>query len=108
MWNYVVLRCITYIIDIEQIIIRHGVFNRYTNYMELYRVYDYQKRQNVIEGVFGLMNLVLLSRDVSHPKIVFLGLANNDDMIPLIRSRVETEKKRKNIVEFNNPFGGFV
>jgi membrane protein YdbS with pleckstrin-like domain len=107
-WNYITLRCITYIIEMEQIIIKHGVFNRYTNYLELYRVYDYQKRQNIFESAFGLMNVVLLSRDVSHPKILFLGLTNNDDVIPLIRNRVEIEKRRKNIVEFNNPFGGIV
>jgi hypothetical protein len=107
-WNYVVLRNISYIIDIEQIIIKRGVLNRTTNYMELYRVYDYQKKHNIIEAAFGLMNIVLFSRDISNPKVVFFGIQNNDDVIPLIRSRVETEKQRKHIVEFNNPSGGVV
>ena len=107
-WNYLVLRNIYYIIDIEQIIIKRGVFNRTTDYMELYRVYDYQKSQNIIEAALGLMNVALLSRDLSNPKVIFMGIADDDNVIPLIRQRVETEKQRKNVVEFNNPFGGFV
>jgi len=102
-WNFVVLRSISYIIDSEQLIVKRGVFNRITNYMELYRVYDYQKTQNIIEVAFGIMNVVILSRDMSNPKVVLMGISNNDSVIPFIRERVETEKQRKRIVEFNNP-----
>ena len=104
LWSYVVLFNITYIIDIEQIIIKRGVFIKTTNYMEMYRIYDYQKTQNFFESIFGLMNVILQSRDLSNPCVKFIGLTNNDDVIPVIRARVETEKQRKNIVEFNNPY----
>jgi len=104
-WNFVVLRSISYIIDSEQLIVKRGVFNRTTNYMELYRVYDYQKKQNIIEVAFGIMNIVILSRDMSNPKVVLMGITNNDSVIPFIRDRVETEKQRKRIFEFNNPAG---
>jgi len=105
MWSYIVLYNITYMIAIEQIIIKRGVFRRTTNYMEMYRIYDYRKRQNVVEAAFGLMNIDLFSRDMSNPLVTFIGINNSDDVIPVIRDRVETEKRRKNIVEFNNPYG---
>jgi hypothetical protein len=105
MWSYVVLYNIIYIIEMEQIIIKHGIFRRTTNFLELYRVYDYQKRQHIIEAIFGIMNVVILSRDLSNPAVKFIGISNNDDLIPLIRERVETQKLRKKIVEFNNPYG---
>jgi membrane protein YdbS with pleckstrin-like domain len=103
-WSYVVLCNITYIIDVEQIIIKRGVFRRTVDYLEMYRIYDYQKHQNIIEAVFGLMNIVLFSRDMSNPVIRFVGIANDDDVIPVIRGRVEVEKQRKHIIEFNNPY----
>jgi membrane protein YdbS with pleckstrin-like domain len=103
MWSYVILYNITYIIDMEQIIVKHGVFRRTTDYMEMYRIYDFQKRQNLIEAAFGLMNVVLFSRDMSSPMIKFVGITDSDDVIPVIRNRVEQEKQRKHIVEFNNP-----
>jgi len=102
-WNYLVLYNITYIIETEQIIIKHGVFHRVTDYLEMYRIYDYQKTQNLFEIAFGLMNVVLITRDAGHPQVVFRGITNSDDVIPVIRERVETEKQRKRIVEFNNP-----
>jgi uncharacterized membrane protein YdbT with pleckstrin-like domain len=101
-WNYLVLYKITYIIETEQIIIKHGVFHRVTDYLEMYRMYDYQKKQTIFEVAFGLMNVVLITRDSGHPHVVFRGITNNDDVIPVIRDRVETEKQRKRIVEFNN------
>jgi membrane protein YdbS with pleckstrin-like domain len=104
-WNCIVLNCISYTIDIEQIIIKRGVFSRTTNYMEMYRIYDFQKRQNIIEVAFGIMNVMLLSRDMSNSEVIFWGVTNSDDVIPLIRNRVETEKQKKKIVEFNNPYG---
>ena len=102
-WNYLVLYHITYIIETEQIIIKHGVFHRVTDYLEMYRIYDYQKKCNIIEAALGLMNIVLITRDAGHPHVVFRGITNSDDVIPIIRERVETEKQRKRIVEFNNP-----
>jgi uncharacterized membrane protein YdbT with pleckstrin-like domain len=101
-WNYLVLYNITYIIETEQIIIKHGVFHRVTDYLEMYRIYDYRKTQNIIEVALGLMNVVLITRDSSHAHVTFRGIANSDDVIPVIRERVETEKQRKRIVEFNN------
>jgi membrane protein YdbS with pleckstrin-like domain len=103
MWSYMVLYNITYIIDSEQIIIKRGVFMKTTDYVEMYRIYDYQKRQNIIEVAFGLMNIVLLSRDLSTPQVKFTGINNSDDVIPVIRERVENEKQRKHVVELNNP-----
>jgi len=104
MWSWLVLSNITYIIDVEQIIIKSGVFNRTTNYLEMYRIYDFKKEQHLFEASLGLMNVVLSCRDISHPTVKFIGIQNSDDVIPVIRERVEKEKKRKNIVEFNNPY----
>jgi uncharacterized membrane protein YdbT with pleckstrin-like domain len=104
-WHYIVLNSVSFIIDVEQIIIKRGVLNRTTHYMEMYRIYDYQKTQNLMEAAFGLMRITILSRDASHHKCMFFGINNDENVVPLIRERVETEKQRKNIVEFNNPYG---
>lgn len=104
MWSYVVLYNISYIIEQEQIIVKRGVFIKTTNYMEMYRIYDFQKRQNIIEAAIGIMSITLLSRDLTNPTVKFIGIMNDDSVIPLIRDRVETEKQRKHIVEFNNPY----
>jgi hypothetical protein len=104
MWSYAVLYNISYIIEQEQIIVKRGVFIKTVNYMEMYRIYDFRKRQNIIEAAFGIMHITLFSRDLSDPIVKFVGIMNDDNVIPLIRSRVESEKQRKHIVEFNNSY----
>jgi membrane protein YdbS with pleckstrin-like domain len=107
-WSYVVLYNITYIIEQEQIIVKRGVFIKTTNYLEMYRIYDFEKRQHIVEAAFGLMSITLLSRDMSNSNVKFIGIANSDDVIPVIRERVEREKQRKRVIEFNNPYGTMI
>ena len=102
-WNIIVLMNIQYLIQDEQIVIKRGVLRKTVNYMEMYRIFDYQKKQNIIESVLGLMNVVILSRDLSNPQLLLFGIQNDDAIIPEIRRRVELQKKIKNIHEFNNP-----
>lgn len=103
MWNIIVLMHVQFIIQEEQLIIKRGVLRRSTNFLEMYRVYDYEKKQNIIEVILGIMNVIILSRDLSSPKLVLYGVPNNDKLIPLIRQLVERQKELKQIYEINNP-----
>lgn len=101
-WNFLVLLNVKFIIDDEQIILKKGIFNKSVDFVEMYRIYDYQKRQNILEFVFGIMNVFLSSRDITHPVIRLYGILNDDELIGKIRERVEKQKQLKHIYELNN------
>ena len=57
LYRFIYLRSIRYHIGSEQLICEHGVFQRSVNYMELYRVVDFdttvmrtEKRDRVVDG----------------------------------------------------------
>ena len=86
LYRFIYLRSIRYHIGSEQLICEHGVFQRSVNYMELYRVVDF----------------AVLSMDRTTPKLEMTGISNSYDVVSVIRTRVETNKRRKGVYEITN------
>jgi uncharacterized membrane protein YdbT with pleckstrin-like domain len=96
------LLCTKWIVTEEQIKIKKGVFSKTVNYIELYRVYDYQERKTFIQALFHNTTLYIHSGDKSHPILCMYGLKEDDALLGTIRERVENQRKIKGIYEFTN------
>ena len=88
-YRLIYLKRIRYHIGSEQLTAAHGVFQRSTGYIELYRVVDFHEHQT-------------LSMDRTTPKLALIGLPKQTAIVELIRERVEFNKKRKGIYEITN------
>ena len=99
--DLIIIKKTKYIVSSEQIIIINGVFLKTTNYIELYRVFDYKHEQNLFDQILNLMTVKILSRDLSHPSLVMKGIPNNLRLIREIRNRVEIQKNIKKEHEIN-------
>jgi membrane protein YdbS with pleckstrin-like domain len=97
-------RRIAYIVTGEQLIYQHGVFFHKSDYMELYRIVDYQESRTPMQQLTGLKNVTLLSGDRSLPKLTLRGIKRNMRIIDNVRTRVEYNKKRRGIYEITNRF----
>ena len=97
LYRFIYLRSIRYHIGSEQLICEHGVFQRSVNYMELYRVVDFAEHQTC-----GLKSVTVLSMDRTTPKLEMTGISNSYDVVSVIRTRVETNKRRKGVYEITN------
>ena len=82
--------------------IYQGVLSKRINYIELYRVYDYEEKQSFIQSLINNTNIYIYSGDKSTPELLMNGLKANSDIIQTIRNRVEEQKKKKGIYEFTN------
>ena len=87
---------------INAIKIYQGVLSKRINYIELYRVYDYEEKQSFIQSLINNTNIYIYSGDKSTPELLMNGLKANSDIIQTIRNRVEEQKKKKGIYEFTN------
>lgn len=96
------LLCTRWIITREQIKIYQGVLSKRINYIELYRVYDYEEKQSFIQSLINNTNIYIYSGDKSTPELLMNGLKANSDIIQIIRNRVGEQKKKKGIYEFTN------
>ena len=88
LYRFIYLRSIRYHIGSEQLICEHGVFQRSVNYM--------------IQQLCGLKSVTVLSMDRTTPKLEMTGISNSYDVVSVIRTRVETNKRRKGVYEITN------
>jgi uncharacterized membrane protein YdbT with pleckstrin-like domain len=79
---------------------REGVFSLSKNFLELYRVKDYEVSQSFFMRIFNLMNVRLHTSDKTSPILDFTGIPKSD-VTEIIRNWVEIERKRKGVREFD-------
>lgn len=93
---------IEYIVTSDQIIYLHGVISHETDYMELYRVIDYQQHRSLMQQMTGLKTVVIYSGDRNTPVMEIIGMKEDMDVVKEIRRRVEYNKQLKHIYEITN------
>lgn len=106
---YLLYRClyitrIVYVITDEQIQYRVGLLNTISGYIELYRVVDYGEHRSFLQILFGLKTVSIYSGNRTTPRLNVIGVPAKTSLIPILRSRVEANKRRRNIHEFTNTF----
>ena len=101
-WQALELCRIEYVITGEQLIYRHGVLFHSADYMELYRIVDYQESRTPVQQLTGLKNILLLSGDRTLPRLRMVGIRGSSRILDEIRIRVEYNKKRRGIYEITN------
>ena len=75
-----------------------------SDYMELYRIVDYQENRTPMQQLVGLKNVTILSGDKTLPKLKLIGIRSNLRILEDIRMRVEYNKKKRSIYEITNRF----
>lgn len=93
---------IEYVLTGEQLIFLHGVITHSTDYMELYRVIDYQQNRTLMQQMAGLKTVTVFSGDRNTPRLDLMGISEKVDVVGEIRRRVEYNKERRHIYEITN------
>ena len=93
---------IEYIVTGEQIVYLHGVLMHQTDYMELYRVVDYQQHRSLLQQLTGLKTITIMSGDRNLPCLDIIGVEEQEEVVQEIRTRVEYNKQMKHIHEITN------
>lgn len=102
LYRLIYLRRTRYYIGSEQIISKHGVLSRKTDYMEQYRIVDFVEHQSFMQQLCGLKTVHIFSMDRNTPQLDLVGIRRNLDVVTLIRERVEYNKRKKGIYEITN------
>ena len=91
-----------YTITDQQLIYEHGVFTRNRDFVELYRIVDYDERGNFLQQLMGLKTISIYSGDKSTPKLDIIKKKEKSDLVNVLRERVSYNRSRMNIHEFAN------
>lgn len=95
------LRC-RFTITCEQLIYERGIFARKSDFIELYRVVDFEESRSLMQQLVGLKTVVVYSGDRTHPHLAIPGIHNRIPLVAIIRERVEYNKQRKGVYEITN------
>ena len=97
-YRLLLIRSTSYHFTPEVMHTKSGLFIRRTNSLELYRVKDYVVTQNLIMQVFGIMNLTLITTDLTDKMTVLRGIPYSD-LPDTLREYVQRARRNSNIVE---------
>lgn len=86
----------------EQLIYERGVFTSKSDFIELYRVVDFEEKRSFLQQLVGLKTVVVHSGDRTHPCLVISGVHKCMPLVAIIRERVEYNKIRKGVYEITN------
>ena len=86
LYRFIYLRRTRYYIGSEQIISKHGVLSRKTDYMEQYRIVDFVEHQNLMQQLCGLKTVRIFSMDRNTPRLDLVGIRRNLDVVAQIQN----------------------
>lgn len=101
-YRLIYLKRTRYHVGSERLTTGYGVFQRSIGYIELYRVVDFQERQSLLQQIFGLKTVTVLSTDRTTPRLEMTGLPKRIGIVDIIRERVEFNRQTKGIHEITN------
>ena len=81
---------------------QHGVMSLRRDYVEMYRIVDYDETRSVMERLFGIKTVTVYSGDRTAPELKIRGVKDSLDLVSAIRERVEYNKQRKGVREITN------
>jgi len=102
LYSFVYLRSIEYRITDQQIIVEQGVFKRSTDYMELYRVIDFNEHRNIMQQICALKTITIYAGDKNMPTLNIIGVKNHYDIITELRTRIIYSRELFKIYEVTN------
>lgn len=99
LWKWLEIKSTKYELTTERLRTRHGVLNKQTDDLELYRVRDYKLEQPFFLRIFSLGNIVLETSDRTHPHVTLKAIPNGEQLRELLRTHVEACRTKKGVRE---------
>ncbi len=101
LWGYLLLTFVYmkwvcyYELTSQRLRHRDGIFIRTMNRIELVDIDDIVYRQGIIQRMLNVGNIVLKSRDMSHPELTLKGISDVKRVADLIDNARITERRRR-------------
>lgn len=100
-WRWLATACAQYTLTDQRLILRRGVLNRSSDYVELYRVKDTDFRQSLLQRLFGIGTITLDTTQDSAPFIAMDGMPAPEALWDRIRGLVEARRDAKGVREID-------
>jgi len=99
LWKWLDIKNTKYELTTQRLLTRHGILNKKTDELELYRIKDYKLDQPFFLRMFSLCNIILVTSDRSHPQLVLKAISNGEEILDKLRTHVEECRAEKKVRE---------
>lgn len=99
-WYY---KSLIWEINTTQIKSIKGIINKSTNFIEIFRVVDFAEQQTLLQQIFGLKDVYIISADRTDSILRIYGIPNNFDIITELKPLIKKCRKENGIYEIANP-----
>ena len=100
-WRWLEVRSNSYRLTSERLLVESGVINKATEALELYRVRDLQVTQPLLQRMFGLETITLLTSDSSAAQVVVDYIPRGLGLADKFRAQVEACRVKKRVREID-------
>ena len=100
--RYAMLVSVHWVVEGETLCRSSGVLSRNTDYIELYRIVDYQESRSFMQRLLGVKTVTVYSTDKSDAVSDIPGVPADMDLVGMLREKVEECKRERNIYEIAN------
>jgi len=101
LWRALVTRNTRYLLTDQRLKNTHGVFNRVTDDLELYRVKDTHFQQTFWQRMVGIGDIVLSTSDTTTPTVVVADIRDAEGVRERVRALVEQRRDAKRVRELD-------
>ena len=99
--RYLQTRCKVFELTTQRLKITSGVFTKFTETLELYRVKDIETRQPFFSRMVGIENVQLTTSDVSSPLVLIEAVPSSVGFADKLRNQVEIIRQQKRVREID-------
>jgi len=91
-----------YHVGVEQLMYQRGLFSLRRDYIEMYRVVDFDESRSLLEIILGIKTVTVYACDRTTPYLRIIGVPKDTDFIETIRERCIRSRKQNGIYEITN------
>jgi uncharacterized membrane protein YdbT with pleckstrin-like domain len=91
--------CIRYEITTGELRHTHGILRRRHDYIELYRIKDFQVDRPLVYRFFNMGNLIVYTSDKTSPVFRLEAINRPEEIYTILRERVEQNRREKHVFE---------
>ena len=91
-------RMVKYEFSSTQIKYTRGVFHIKMDFLEMYRIKDFDQRQSLIMRLLKIMHINLMTSDITHPVLKLKGIPKSN-ISDILRKMVQKSRKENRVYE---------
>ncbi len=96
LYRIIFWRMVKYEIATDQIKYSRGIFQRRVDFLEMFRIKDFDQQQSLTMRILGIMHIRLMTSDISHPMLELKGIPVSN-ITDVIRGLVEKARKENSV-----------